>query len=239
MPPPQPDTSDAQLSLLLIDDDAELCNMMREYFAEMQCRLSCAFNGRDGLEAALRNHYDLVILDVMLPGVPGFTVLQQLRSRKDVPVVMLTARVDPKDRITGLNTGADDYLPKPFDPDELLARIRAVLRRTDAARHTDQVFAFGDLEVNKLARQVWKAGELLDLTSLEFDILQLLVEANGRVVTREEIMPALFERDATPYDRSLDVHISHLRKKLERGHTLIRTVRGTGYVFTADREQGR
>ena len=125
------------LSLLLVDDDAELCGMMKEFFAEAGHHLDCAYNGRTGLDCALNGAYDLVILDVMLPVFDGFTLLQQLRRRKDIPVIMLTARVQQQDRILGLNTGADDYLPKPFDPDELLARIRAVLRRTDTVKWKD------------------------------------------------------------------------------------------------------
>lgn len=222
-------------SLLLIDDDAELCSMMNEFFSQMGYHLECAYNGRDGLARALERPYDLVILDVMLPVVNGFTVLQQLRRRKTVPVIMLTARVRPQDRIAGLDSGADDYLPKPFDPDELLARVRAVLRRTGVPqRPEDSVRVFGDTQVNARTREAWSAGQLVELTALEFDILDLLIQSAGRIVSRDEIMATLFERQATPYDRSLDVHISHLRRKLEHGRTLIRTVRGIGYVFTAE-----
>jgi DNA-binding response OmpR family regulator len=232
MPEPPLD-SESRLSLLLIDDDAEFCHMMAEYFAEMHCRLTCAYTGEEGLALALQNRYDMVLLDVMLPVVPGFTVLEQLRLRQDVPVIMLTARIAPQDRITGLNTGADDYLPKPFDPDELLARVRAVLRRVRGLGRDENTITIGHLQVLSRSRQVRSGGQMVDLTSLEFDLLHFLIRANGRIVSREEIMAALFERSATPFDRSLDVHISHLRKKLERGHTLIRTVRGVGYVFTA------
>ncbi len=225
----------AQLSLLLIDDDAELCSMMREFFSQTGHQLDCAYNGREGLNRALKNSYDLIVLDVMLPIVNGFTVLQQLRRRKEVPVIMLTARVHRQDRISGLNAGADDYLPKPFDADELLARIRAVLRRAGRLEYAENsVQTFGDIEVNVQAREVWSAGRLVDLTALEFDILALLIRSCGRIVSRDEIAASLLERPSTPYDRALDVHISHLRRKLERGRTLIRTVRGVGYVFTAE-----
>jgi DNA-binding response OmpR family regulator len=169
----------------------------------------------------------------MLPGIDGITVLEQLRRRKDLPVIMLTARVQQHDRILGLNSGADDYLPKPFDPDELMARIRAVLRRTDApSRPSDAVVTFGTLRVNMATREVWSASEPVELTAMEFDLLELLMRSPGRVVSRDEITAVLFEREATPYDRFLDVHISHLRKKLEGGRSLIRTIRGVGYVFT-------
>jgi two-component system response regulator CpxR len=222
-----------QLSLLIVDDDAELCAMMKEFFAEAGHHLDCAYNGRSGLDCALNGAYDLVILDVMLPVFDGLTLLQQLRRRKDIPVIMLTARVQQQDRILGLNTGADDYLPKPFDPDELLARIRAVLRRTDTVKWKDNaVLTIGDIQVNATTREARVSDSALELTAVEFDLLEMLMRSAGRVVTRNEITEALFERAATPYDRFLDVHISHLRKKLEGGRNLIRTVRGVGYVFT-------
>jgi DNA-binding response OmpR family regulator len=221
------------LSLLLVDDDAELCGMMREFLGEAGHLLDCVYNGREGLTNALNGDYDLVILDVMLPALDGFSVLQQLRRRKDIPVIMLTARVQQQDRIMGLNAGADDYLPKPFDPDELLARIKAVLRRSESSQRpeTDAVIV-GNLRINAATREVWSAGVAVELTAMEFDLLDMLIRAVGRVVSREEISAALFEREATPYDRFLDVHISHLRKKLTGGRTLIRTIRGVGYVFT-------
>jgi len=169
----------------------------------------------------------------MLPVFDGFTVLQQLRRRKDLPVIMLTARVRSDDRITGLNTGADDYLPKPFDPDELLARIRAVLRRTGPGNwKATEMVTIGEIQINPATREAWSDGSPVELTPLEFDLLEMLMRSAGRVVSREEITTALFEREATPYDRFLDVHVSHLRKKLEGGRKLIRAVRGVGYVFT-------
>jgi DNA-binding response OmpR family regulator len=232
----EPSEKTTPLSLLLVDDDGELCSMMQEFFAQAGFRLECAYNGRDGLARVLNGNYDLVLLDVMLPIVGGFTVLQQLRRRKEVPVIMLTARIHREDRIAGLNSGADDYLPKPFDPDELLARIRAVLRRTDRLAGDGSVKIFGDILVNLQTREAWSGGQKAELTAMEFDILEMLIRAAGRVVSREEITATLLEREATPYDRALDVHISHLRGKLEHGRRLIRTVRGVGYVFTAERE---
>ena len=224
-----------QPSVLLIDDDAELCSMMKEFFLQNGYQLDCAYNGRDGLARAVKNTYDLIVLDVMLPLLNGFTVLRQLRRRKQVPVIMLTARVHRQDRIAGLNAGADDYLPKPFDPDELLARIRAVLRRAGRLEFgDDSTKTFGDIRVNVQMREVWTGGRIIDLTALEFDILKLLIRCAGRIVSRDEITASLMEREATPYDRALDVHISHLRLKLGRGNTMIRTVRGVGYVFTAE-----
>jgi two-component system response regulator CpxR len=222
-----------RLSLLLVDDDTELCGMMKEFFAEAGHHLDCASNGRDGLNSALNGAYDLAILDVMLPVFDGLTVLQQLRRRKALPVIMLTARVQQHDRILGLNTGADDYLPKPFNPDELLARIKAILRRTDTAGWKGRtVLTIGNIQLNPGTREASVAGSTVELTPVEFDLLEMLMRSAGRVVSREEITAALFEREATPYDRFLDVHISHLRKKLEGGRNLIRAVRGVGYVFT-------
>jgi DNA-binding response OmpR family regulator len=198
-----------QLSLLLVDDDAELCGMMREFFAESGHKLDTAYNGREGLANALRGGYDLMILDVMLPGLDGFAVLQQLRRKKNLPVIMLTARVHQQDR------------------------IRAVLRRTQSANpQSDATITFGNLSVNPTTREAWSAGAPIELTAMEFDLLELLMRSAGEVVSREQITSMLFEREATPYDRFLDVHISHLRKKLEGGRNLIRTIRGVGYVFT-------
>ena len=219
--------------MLLVDDDVELCGIMSEFFAHEGHRLDCIYNGREGLSAALNGSYDLVILDVMLPILDGFEVLQRLRRRKDLPVIMLTARVQQQDRIRGLDAGADDFLPKPFDPDELLARIRAVLRRSESMARTEaEGIVIGNIRVRPTTREAWLNDQLDDLTAAEFDLLEMLMRSAGRVVSRDEITAALFEREATPYDRFLDVHISHLRKKLEGGRGLIRTVRGVGYVFT-------
>jgi two-component system response regulator CpxR len=187
---------------------------------------------------ALQTSYDIVLLDVMLPFVNGFSVLQQLRRRKEIPVIMLTARVNRDDRIAGLNKGADDYVTKPFDPDELLARIHAVIRRTGTLnQNTHLVRTFEDLEINIKAREVRVEGRTIDLTALEFDILEMLVRSTGRIVSREEITETLLDRGASPYDRALDVHVSHLRAKLEHGRSLIRTIRGVGYMFTAQSEK--
>src|SRR5215469_4282274 len=223
------------LTLLLVDDDAELCEMMREFFEQNGHTLHCVRNGVEGVKRAVEQQYDLLMLDVMLPGVNGFTLLNQLRRRREIPVIMLTARTAPQDRVQGLEAGADDYLPKPFDPDELLARVRAVLRRAgkkqpDELRH----FASDELRINPQTRQVWLKSELVDLTAAEFDILYLLVCSAGRLLTREEISMAVWERKLTPYDRSLDVHISHLRSKLGPIGQQIQTIRGQGYLFTSN-----
>lgn len=221
------------LSLLLVDDDVELCGMMKEFFGGAGHSLDSAQNGREGLASALHGSYDLLILDVMLPEIDGFAVLEQLRRSKSLPVIMLTARVQRDDRIHGLNMGADDYLPKPFDPDELMARIQAVLRRTSAGmRQGESALHAGGIRIDLSTRDVLSSGKRVELTGTEFDLLELLMRSKGNVVSREAITALLFEREATPYDRFLDVHISHLRKKLNCSRGVIRAVRGVGYVLT-------
>jgi two-component system response regulator CpxR len=205
---------------------------MRDYLAQHRFQTEAAHDGARGLACALEGDFDLVLLDVMLPVLDGFEVLRQFRKRAATPVIMLTARTAHADRITGLDIGADDYLPKPFDPEELLARIRAVLRRSGAAESFSTEVEAGGVTLNLSTRVACYYGEVLELTSLEFDLLELLVSAAGRAISRDEITGALYQRKASPYDRSLDVHISHLRKKLERGdRTPIQTVRGVGYQF--------
>jgi len=221
------------LSLLLVDDDVELCGMMKEYFGGAGHTLDSANNGREGLASALSGSYDLLILDVMLPEIDGFAVLQQLRRSKSLPVIMLTARVHRDDRILGLNAGADDYLPKPFDPDELMARVQAVLRRSSAVvQQGDSALRAGKIRIDLATREVWSSDTAVDLTAMEFDLLELLMRSQGNVVSRDEITALLFQREATPYDRFLDVHISHLRKKMKCGRNLIRAIRGVGYVLS-------
>jgi two-component system response regulator CpxR len=208
---------------------------MTDYFAQHAFQVEAAHDGRTGLARALEGAFDLIILDVMLPILDGFEVLRQLRKRSSTPVIMLTARISQADRVSGLNAGADDYLPKPFGPEELLARIRAVLRRTgqtDAA--PPQVVESAGIRLDPATRQVWDQNNSIEITSIEFDILEILVRAAGRTVTRDELTAVLYQRRATPYERSLDVHISHLRKKLEHDErSLIRTIRGVGYQFAA------
>jgi two-component system response regulator CpxR len=221
-------------SILLIEDDADLCALMRDYFARHDFRVEAVHDGRTGLARAMEGGHDLIILDVMLPALDGFEVLRQLRKRSATPVIMLTARTARPDRVTGLNSGADDYLPKPFEPEELLARIRAVLRRTGVPSVAPQMVEAGEVRLNPQTREAWYASEPLDVTVLEFDILDVLVRSAGRVVSRDELMAALYQRKSTPYERSLDVHISHLRKKLERqNRSLIQTIRGVGYQFAS------
>src|SRR5579883_3081345 len=231
--------SEEPLRILLVDDDAELGGMMREYFARSGHRLDCSYNGRDGLVRALRQAYDVVLLDVMLPTINGFSVLPRLRQRSQVPVIVLTARIRRDDVIAGLNGGADDYLTKPFDADELLARVHAVLRRASApADRSEPVRVLGHLRIDLRAREARSRGRLLALTGLEFDLLEMLTRVAGRVVLREEISEAVLNRASSPYDRALDVHVSHLRTKLQGTGVLIRTVRGAGYALTAAPDGG-
>ncbi len=219
--------------LLLVDDDTELCALMTEFFAARGFVCDAVHNGPRGLSAALDGHYHLVLLDVMLPGIDGFEILRQLRLRSAVPVIMLTARTAPTDRIAGLDAGADDYLPKPFGPDELLARIRAVLRRAHPALVSPpaESIEFAGFRLNPAARQALIEGRDLELTDAEYSILDVLVRNPGRIVSRDEIASALHQREASPFERSIDVHISNLRKKLGARRDDIRTVRGSGYLL--------
>lgn len=223
-------------SILLVDDDVELCMLVREYLERAGHQVECVHNGRDGLARALTGEQELIILDGMLPALDGLEVLRQLRRRNSIPVIMLTARTQEEDRVTGLDSGADDYLPKPFSPSELSARIRAVLRRYRGANLAEpERLRCGSLELNPVTRVVRQSGEEIGLTEIEFQILELLMRSMGRVVSRDEISAVLYQRESTPYERGVDVHVSHLRKKIEaNGAQLIRTVRGVGYVLAAD-----
>ena len=224
-------TGSSAISLLMIDDDAELCMLVKEFLESQQFKVETVNDGRAGLARALTAEVSLILLDVMMPGMNGFELLRKLRAVKQTPVIMLTARTEQSDRISGLDAGADDYLPKPFDPHELAARIRAVLRRT-ATPAGQAVVEAGGVKIDSSTRQVTQAGRKIDLTSIEFDILEVLMRNSGRVVTRNDLMNSLYQREATAYDRSIDVHVSHLRKKLE-GPDLILTIRGSGYQFSA------
>lgn len=219
------------MHLLLIEDDTELCRLMEAYFAAQDVRVTSVHDGPGGLALALTESFDLVLLDVMLPGFDGFSLLRQLRAASNIPVIMLTARTAPADRIHGLEQGADDYLAKPFAPGELLARIRAVLRRSSPATGM-AVLELNGVKISSATREVWCEGSPVDLTGAEFDILELLLRNAGRAVSRDEIATSLYQREASPYERSLDVHISNLRKKLGARRTAIRTLRGAGYLFS-------
>jgi two-component system response regulator CpxR len=225
--------------LLLIDDDVELAGLMRDFFAEHDFSLDVCYDGAAGLRRLQEDAFDLVLLDVMLPKRDGFSVLHDLRQKSNVPVLMLTAVTDQASRIAGLEGGADDYLPKPFDPVELLARVNAILRRVrPAAPKVATSLHIRGIELVPGTRTVLKQSAPVPVTTAEFEILETLMRHAGRVVTRDDITQCLYQRDASPFDRWIDVHISRLRKKLESGTTLIRTVRGTGYQFCTDEKEG-
>jgi two-component system response regulator CpxR len=221
------------MPLLVIDDDRELAALLGRVFAREGLAADFCHDGRSGLDTALRNAHDLVILDVMLPDLDGLSVLRELRRRLATPVLMLTARGDDVDRIVGLELGADDYLPKPFHTRELVARIRAILRRTQAAAAAAPtlVLEVGGVRLDPGARSVTCDGRPVELTTMEFDVLHALMEAAGRVLSREALLDRVDGRDAGPFDRAIDVHVSHLRRKLGSDPPRIRTVRGVGYQF--------
>jgi two-component system, OmpR family, response regulator CpxR len=223
-------------SILIVDDDVELCELLHEFFARSGIGLEAAHDGRRGLARALGGGHDLVLLDVMMPGLDGFELLRLVRRRSQVPVIMLTARTTQADRVAGLEAGADDYLPKPFGTAELLARVRAVLRRAGRAPKTAGTLEVCGLRLILTAREALSDGAPVALTTVEYDILEFLVHAAGRVVSRDELTAALYRRRATPFDRSLDMHICNLRKKLGRHGASIRTVRSVGYLFRQDPE---
>lgn len=215
----------------MVDDDVDLCELVTEYLSKHGFEVTSVHDGASGLRAAIDGDYGLIVLDVMLPVVDGFEVLRQLRRRSDVPAIMLTARGEEHDRIGGLAQGADDYLVKPFAAGELLARIRAVTRRVyQGTALSSSVFDVGDLRLDPGTGAVSSRGTSIELTPTEFAILETLARAAGRIVSRDELTAVLYQRQATPYERSVDVHVSHLRRKLEAvSRTTIHTVRGLGY----------
>jgi len=229
--------------VLVIDDDVELCGLVSEYLGGEGFTVECVHDGKRGLEHALRGNHLLVVLDVMLPGMNGFEVLRHLREKSHIPVLLLTARGEDVDRIVGLEIGADDYLPKPFNPRELVARIRAILRRTkngDRAASPPQIVRVGDIELDPATRTVRQAGSLIELTSVEFNLLEVLLREAGRVVSRERLVNAVLSRKFSPFDRSIDMHVSKVRKKLgdsEGAPEHIKTIRGVGYIFSRPREK--
>lgn len=223
--------------ILIIDDDVALCELVTEYLEPLGFKVDSVHRGDAGADRALAGKYSIVILDVMLPGVNGFEVLRTIRAQSKLPVLMLTARGDDVDRIVGLEIGADDYLPKPFNPRELVARIRAILRRTGAeplSSGTAKPLIVGDIELDPGTRVVRRSGKMIPLTAVEFDLLEKLLRGAGRILSREDLSKEVLGRNTSPFDRSIDMHISNLRKKL--GHQVgaverIKTVRGVGYIY--------
>jgi len=214
-------TQRANPRLLVVDDDRDLCHLVTQYLEPEGFTLSVVHTGGEGIRTAIEGNYELIVLDVMLPDKKGFDVLREIRMRVRTPVLMLTAKGDEFDRILGLELGADDYLPKPFSPRELIARISAILRRSGWQSESNTssrppVIHSGDIELDLAARTVSKAGELLRLTSAEFDLLRAFFETPGQVLTREALVEKVLDRKFSPFDRSIDLHISNLRRKLGR-----------------------
>jgi len=222
-----------QHTLLLADDDTELCGLLKEYFESEGFEVRLANDGAAALDELRRPGLDLAILDVMMPEMNGMDVLKEVRKESGIPVIMLTARGDDMDRILGLELGADDYVPKPCNPRELLARIRAVMRRAQSPADHGQI-AVDDLELSQGNRTLVKAGEPVELTSTEFSILLALLQHRGEVVSKRDLYVSALGREPVAHDRSVDMHVSNLRRKLgpdPRGENRIETIRGIGYQY--------
>ena len=227
--------------ILVIDDDIELCELLTDYLEPEGFAVETINNGEEGASRALAGDYSLVVLDVMLPGMNGFDVLRKVRAGSNLPVLMLTAKGDDVDRIVGLELGADDYLPKPFNPRELVARIRAIQRRSESARQVlnspdkkAEGLVVGDIELRTGTHTVLRNGERVEVTAVEFSLLKALLEKVGNVVARERLAEDVLGRKLAMFDRSIDVHVSSLRKKLGHyggGHERIKSVRGVGYQY--------
>jgi DNA-binding response OmpR family regulator len=224
--------------VLIVDDDVELCRLLTERLATEGFTLEAVHDGQRGLECVLSQEHDFVILDLMLPGMGGLDVLRRVRQRSPVPILILTARGEDVDRILGLEIGADDYLPKPFNPRELIARIRAILRRTSRNATANGSIAVGDVRLDPAAREAWIGNAQLELTTVEFTLLDALLRDAGHVATREQLTETVLGRKLGPFDRVIDVHISNLRKKLGRAgaEDRIKAVRGSGYMFVVRSE---
>ena len=226
--------------ILLIDDDIELCSMLKEYLGKNGFAVSSCHRGDTGLKFARERDWSVILLDVMLPGIDGFEVLRRIRAESPVNVLLLTARGEEVDRIIGLENGADDYLPKPFNPRELLARIRAILRRRQKPELAEcEVLRVQDLELDQAARRVQQGGRTIELTDVEFGLLELMMRSPGKVVSRDELSEKVLGRGFDPLDRSLDMHVSRLRRKLAPDGTAgsqVKTIRGVGYQLLVNRD---
>ncbi len=236
----------SRINVLIIDDDKKLCRLVKDYLEPMGYDVDAAHTGTQGLEKVLAGDFHAVILDVMMPEMDGFEVLKRLRKESDIPVLMLTARGDETDRIVGLEMGADDYLPKTFSSRELLARLRAVTRRSfKSETHLDpnamdQALILGNLQISQDSRTARLGADILNLTPIEFDLLIYLAKAAGRILTRDQLLDAVSGRSYDVFDRSVDVHISSLRRKLgddSRNPRFIKTVRSAGYLFIDPRSE--
>jgi len=219
--------------VLLVDDDAELCELLTNFLGGEGFAVDAVRSAPAGVARALGGSYAMVLLDVMLPGANGFDILREIRAQSSLPVLMLTAKGDALDRILGLEIGADDYLPKPFNPQELAARMRAILRRGNAERRRVAI-EIDDVVLDPAARVVRRGGEPLALTSVEFDLLDALLTDGGRVVSRQSLVRTVLGRELSPFDRSIDTHVYHLRRKLgplPNGSERIVSIRGVGYLY--------
>jgi len=231
--------------ILLVDDDKGLCDLLSEFLESEGFRTEAVHDGGTAVSRALSERFSLIILDVMLPGLGGIEVLKTIRRQSAVPVLMLTARGEDVDRIIGLELGADDYLPKPFNPRELIARIRAILRRgrlESAGDAAPGVLRVADLVIDPAARDVSVSGKTIELTTVEFDLLETLAQAAGSAFSRENLVRQVLKRPFSPFDRSLDVHVSNLRRKIGAypdGSERIKTVRGVGYILAFPPEETR
>src|SRR5580658_2774840 len=249
MRPSQTDSPDdlSAKRILIVDDDVELCELVGQYLKSQGFQIEAVHDGSLGVERSLSGAYSLIILDVMLPGIRGFEVLRRVRAKSAVPIIMLTAHGDDVDRIVGLEIGADDYLPKPFNPRELAARIHAVLRRA-APQATVPVSSsavehvrLGDIDFDAGSRTVLRSKAEIDLTSAEFDLLSVFLHSAGVVIDREDLARQVLGRDLAPFDRSIDVHVSNLRRKLgplPDGKERIKAIRSVGYLYSLS-EHGR
>ena len=245
MPVRTDNPADSLVPILIVDDDVKLCRLIRDYLEPLGYEVTAAHTGPDGLEAAAKRQFSAVILDVMLPGMNGFDVLRNLRAKSNVPVLMLTGRGEEPDRIVGLELGADDYLPKTFSTRELLARLRAIIRRSSVTREQTESrepeIVVGELRLDPEARCAVLSGQTLPLTAVEFDLLMSLAKAAGRVRSREQLLNEVADRNFDVFDRSIDVHISSLRKKLgddSKSPRFIITVRSAGYMLRKPDSEG-
>lgn len=223
-------------SILIIDDDNELTDLLHQYLETEGFDVVCVYDGDNGVKRALNQNFDAIVLDVMLPKLNGFEVLKAIREHLETPVLMLTARGEDIDRIVGLEIGADDYLPKPCNPRELVARLRAILRRTKKIPIQRPIIERHNIIVDCAKRHATLNGGFLELTNAEFNILEMLIKSPGQAFSKEELTEYALGRKYTAYDRSIDVHISNLRNKLgdnTEGEAIVKTVRGFGYMFNA------
>jgi two-component system alkaline phosphatase synthesis response regulator PhoP len=223
--------------ILVVDDEAKIVKLARDYLERNGFRVDSAGDGATALAAARRDRPDLIVLDLNLPGMDGLDVCRALRRESNVPIIMLTARVEEMDRLIGLELGADDYISKPFSPRELVARVRAVLRRVQSSDAPDLVLRAGDLEIDEAGRQVTRGGAAVELTRIEFNLLAILARHAGQVLSREQLMDRLYGVSHDGYDRSIDAHVKNLRRKLEPDTSeprYIVTVYGIGYKLVGD-----